>query len=256
MGKMRDLIRELNSRIDIPQPHRSDLICEIYYDMKETYDHYTEKGLSTEEAENRTCEKFSFDDASLKELSDLHCSGYCKMLNRFSGSLRNRMDKSIMVITVLFILLVYFSQISSTELFKNAGEIIFLPLAITSAALLILAAKVMQLYIRKEHSIKTLKRGSGTVIFCSIFSLMTGISGYFLQFYKVTVQASKEIEIYGYSTDILIKALVEWHLKGTALLIFSVFSSILIAILWLVIVKKESMIIDREADLIINDPFI
>jgi hypothetical protein len=133
---------------------------------------------------------------------------------------------------------------------------IFLPLGITSAALIILAVKVMQLYIRKEHSIKNLKRGSVTIIFCSILTLMTGISGYFLQFYKVTVQASKEIELNGYSTDILIKALVDWHLKGTALLIFSVFSSILIAILWLVIVKKESIIIDREADLIINDPFV
>lgn len=256
MEKMRNLIRELNSRIDIPQPQRSDMICEIYYDMKETYDHYTAKGLSSEEAENRTCEKFSFDNASLKELSDLHCSGYCKMLNRFSSSVRRGLDKSIMVITVLFILFVYFSQISSTELIQNAGNFIFVPLGITSAALIILAVKVMQLYIRKEHSIKNLKRGSVTIIFCSILTLMTGISGYFLQFYKVTVQASKEIELNGYSTDILIKALVDWHLKGTALLIFSVFSSILIAIFWLMIIKNEGQIIDREADLIINDPFV
>ena len=78
MNQFTPLLKQLNSRLDLPQPQKSRILLEISADLNDLYDLYVSQGHSREEAKQRAEIKFDFDERKyflnvLTEMSVLEC---------------------------------------------------------------------------------------------------------------------------------------------------------------------------------------
>ena len=72
MKEIKPLIKELNEKLEMPQPAKARFILEIALDMQDFYNHCIEKGKLTEEALKATKERFLPDKSTIYEIEDLH----------------------------------------------------------------------------------------------------------------------------------------------------------------------------------------
>jgi hypothetical protein len=57
MARFSSIIRDLNSRLDLPQPARSRVLLEIHADLEDLYEFYLQKGAEAAEAEKMAEER-------------------------------------------------------------------------------------------------------------------------------------------------------------------------------------------------------
>ncbi len=117
MDELKDIIREINKKLHIPQPERSQVIMEIYDDLEDTYKYYLQK-YDQEAALVKTKEKFNFNSKTIDQLVNIHSSKLTKALQRFSFTTRTKLEKWILTISITTLLTYFLITILTTELFR------------------------------------------------------------------------------------------------------------------------------------------
>ena len=118
------LLREINSRLDIPQPLKSRVILEISGDIEDTFDYYINKGFTESDAEKITLDKFSLSEESLAELINLHTSQYKSWLNNLSENTRAIWEKTLLSLVMMIVLVSFYTSINSAPFFQNTSYLL------------------------------------------------------------------------------------------------------------------------------------
>jgi len=256
MNKFTYLLEEINNKLDLPQPLKSRVLLEISGDIEEIYHAYLERGLSEDEAEQKTKDKFLLSDEAFKELIQIHSTPYRRWLDRLSQRAQTTWEQILLVLIFLLILFSFLQVASSTPFFTNASKFIY-PILITLLfAVILFIIKFYQFYLKKDHEIRKLRAGLDWMLYFSIAVLFFGISGYFGEIYLSTgkVQFLGPYFIISLLTDSsTIKLSVDWMMRSSAMLLTCSGSLMIILVFWFSLTNKAGKIEEAEASILLEN---
>ena len=249
---MKRFVRQLQSveaRLDLPQPLKARILLEIAADMEDLFIHYTESGLDTEEATSRVEEKMDITDESLQALIQVHKSGFQKLLDQVELETRSRWEKIILVFTILIVAALSMRTVIAIPMITRASHFVWPILGIGLIGLIVFIAKAYHLYIRKDHEIRTLRKGIPSLLFFAGVSFVVGILGYFLELFKAGdhgyLMDYKIIFIltpHRMGSDVDLERLTTWMMQSSSMIMVSILVTISMAILWFILVNKVQKI--------------
>lgn len=240
MSRFAGILREINGKLDLPQPDKSHILLEIASDLEDIYRFYLDKGLSEEEAVRRAEEKLDLSDEALRELVDVHESGMRKLLGRISEQARTRWERILLAMAVIIIAAYSGRQILSAQLYTQASRFVWPILLLALAALVITIWQVYKLYIKKDHDIRTLGAGLPWLLGVGAASLLSGLLGMMYEFHRSALMAAGEVE----RSLIFI---VQCALRCSAMMMVGLVTSISIGTAWFVLMNKVRRIEIAEA---------
>jgi len=256
MNQFTDLLRNLNSKIDLPQPAKSRIILEIAADLNDTYHLYQKRGLSKTEAANKAREKFELSDEIISDLSSIHTNLFRQWLDRTIGKSQALWEKVLFITIFLFLLISTVYIVTKNPFFAEASLFVYPILAALIMATILWSVKFYQLYIKKDHRLKRLRYGLSWFKILGLINLFTGISGYFLELYL----SKAEVLFLGPLFIILIQdtneellSIIELLSKNASLILICMLVIMITAILWLIIVEKINSIEQAEAAMLLNE---
>ncbi len=240
MSRFAERLREINGKLDLPQPEKSHILLEIASDLDDMYQFFREEGLNEEEAAKRAEEKLDLSDDALRELVEIHESGMRKLLDRISSQARSRWERVLLAMTVIVIAAYSGRQIFSARLYAQASRFVWPILLFALAALVITIWQVYKLYIKKDHDIRTLGVGLPWLVAMGAASFLTGLLGMMFEFHRSALMAADDVER-------SLVFLVESALRSSAMTMVGLFTVIAIAIVWFVLMNKVRNIEIAEA---------
>jgi len=236
MNRFVSTIKMLDEKIDLPQPMKSRILLEISADLNDLFEYYKQKGLSDHEAEQKTQEKFHFDEKSIEELTEVYNTGFYRWLHTITDRTRNRWEKLALVFIILFSLFFVGQVILSSEFFLHSSVFVIPVLTIVFFALILLMIKFYKIYILKDHNIKRLRSNLPSILFLGGATLLVGVLGFFIHLYLTVSMISSDIEK---TLSHLIEMMISSSAYLMICLILTIFISILLYILYTKITKIE-----------------
>ena len=212
MSRFADVLKDINGKLDLPQPEKSHILLEIASDLEDIYRAYRERGLGEEEARRRAEEKLDLSDEALRELVEIHQSGLRKFLGRISEQARSRWERVLLAMALLFAL----------------------------AAIVITIWQIYKLYMKKDHDTRTLGDGLPWLLAAGAASLLSGLLGMMYELHRSALMAAGEVE-----RSLLF--LVQCALRCSAMMMVGLLTAIAIGIVWFVLMNKVRRIEIAEA---------
>jgi hypothetical protein len=240
MSRFTELLKRTNERLELPQPAKSRILLEIASDMDDMYHFFIDQGLSERDAAVRVNEKFEVSDDALQELIQVHESPIRKFLSRFSDQAQTRWERVILVILVLFVAGFSGPQILSGEFFDQVSGFVWPAVGISFVILIITIQSIYRLYIKKDHNIKTLRSGLPWLLALSCASLLNGFAGYTWEMYRASMA-------FAGSADINLVPIVQWGINSSAMVVASLWATIVAVLSWFVLMGKAKSIEIAEA---------
>jgi hypothetical protein len=80
MNRFASLLREVNNRLNLPQPTKSRILLEMAGDLEDLYNFYRGQGLDENEAVQKAEEKIDASYEALAELVEIHQTSYRKLM--------------------------------------------------------------------------------------------------------------------------------------------------------------------------------
>ena len=102
MDKFASILKQVNEKINLPQPMKSRILLEISADLNDLYEIYLNQGYSEKEALQQAEQKCNFDEQTLNELIDVYDTGIYNWLHNISDRTRNRWEKLSIIFIILF----------------------------------------------------------------------------------------------------------------------------------------------------------
>jgi hypothetical protein len=259
MNKFVPLLQKINEKLDLPQPIKSRIILEMVADLNDLYETYRSKGLSEEEAIQKTEEKFDVSEDTIKELAQVHTTGFRKYLDKLSQRSKVTWETIILSFMVLSIA-VYSSQtIFKTTFVQNASIFVY-PISIVFLGIVIISiSKFYQLYIQKDHDQLKLRSGMNLIIDLGIINILTGGFGYIFvilssggvgEFYVpflliiFTVTSPESLQ--------MLITITQTMIKISSLMMICILSTMLSALIWFGLMNKISKIEQAEAEILLE----
>jgi uncharacterized membrane protein len=241
------ILRRTAARLDLPQPTRSQVLLEMAADLEDLFDAYRQRGFSEDEAERRVTERFDASDDALSELARLHRSAFRRFMDRFSAQAQTLWERVMLGVILLFVAVMTGRSLASTTFFGNASVFVWPAIVVGVAAVGIFLGKTYQLYIKKDHRIRGLRRWLPTLLMLTCAALFNGVFGYFLTLQLTMTRIAGEYEKFGIYFE-------RWLVGGTATMILSLLVAILAALFWFVLMNKVRRIELAEAALMLEAP--
>lgn len=257
MKNFKHILTDLNDRINLPQPEKSRILLEISSDMEDLYNFHKSKGLSESDAKKLVEEKFEFDDNALSQLVNIHETVYRKFLNKLSRTAQTRWERSLLLFIVIFISIFAFREIFTTRFFLKSSDFIFPVIGFLFVIFILSVIKSYNLFIKKEHDIKNLRKGIPAILFFGILNLTAGLTGYFIEIYKsgesgILIETFILPLISTKDTGISINISVEWFLKISAMLMGCMLVTIFSVFIWFTLINKVIKIEQAEARMLLK----
>lgn len=133
MNPFADVLRDLNARLDIPQPEKYRILLEISADLNDAADHFQSEGLSKDDAVRKAIETFDVSGESLAQLQAVHHNLFRRWIDRLSAQTWSRWEKAVFAVIFLFILLFSGREMLTGRFFVLAGGFAW-PVAMAMAA--------------------------------------------------------------------------------------------------------------------------
>ena len=241
MSWKRDVLRELDARLDLPQPARSRVILEIAADLEDTSRMLTERGLSIDEAREQATRRFEPSGDALREISAVHAAGFQRFLGRFSGASRRRWERVLLVLLFLFLLLGTRVLLPAPDLFANAGPGLLAVVTVTVGALLLSALKLYDAFVRQRQDSRRMRRGLDWILGLAGVDVFVGLSAFWLGLYGVAGRSTEDP-----ATSLLY--LFEWLVEGTATAILALQAAVLLSLLWYLLSRRTETVARFEAE--------
>lgn len=240
MNQFSETLREINRRLDLPQPAKSRVILEIAADLQDLFEYYRGIGLNDETARERALVQCDLSDESLAQLVQIHTAPWRRFLDRLSDQGRARWERGLLLLLMAFIAATTGRLVISTGLFRIASGAVWPIIGITAAALIISAYTIYLAYIKQEHDLPRLRSGLPLLLVLSGGCLVIGLYGYWLALYRTAARAAADVEG-------ALRLAVAWLTAGSAMLMVAFMSAILIALLWYLLADKVARIEEAEA---------
>jgi uncharacterized membrane protein len=245
MKRFTEILRSAADRLDLPQPSKSNVLLEIAADLEDLFQHYREQGHDEEDSARLVEEKFSVSDDVLLQLSRVHRSAVQRWLERLSDRARSLGERILLFVIVLLTVTAVGMQLAGTTLFRDTSDFIW-PLAVIAAAALALSlAKIYQLYVRKDHHVRTLRDGLPTLMFLALAALFVGCFGLVWELF-----ASMSAAAAGDTHPAI--PFNRWMFESTATLIASLLVAIVTALAWFLILNKVLRVERAGASLLLE----
>lgn len=259
MKQFAPLLERINQKLDLPQPAKSRILLEIAADLEDLYEYYRSQGLDENEARQRSEEKFDMTDDAVKELISIHQSLFKRLFDKLSQQAQSRWERILLFVSLLIITAMTANTIFMTKFFNYASHFVWLPVALTISGLAIALTKYYSIFIKKEHQIKTIRKGLPLLFFIGSSSLVFSIFGYCYEIYR-----AGEYSIFMHwflmiiispsakNTGFDLFKLYEFMVRSSSLMLFGIFSFMLISIIWYGLTIKSIQIEKNELNQWLN----
>jgi uncharacterized membrane protein len=241
------ILRRTAARLDLPQPIKSRVLLEMAADLEDLFDAYRQRGLGEDEAERKVTERFDASDDALSELARLHRSAFRRWMDRFSAQAQTVWERMMLGVILLFVAVMTGRSLASTTFFRNASVFVWPAIVVGIAVVGIFLGKAYQLYIKKDHRVRGLRRWLPTLLMLTCAALFNGVFGYLLTLQLTMARIAEEHEKAGIYFE-------SWLVGGTATMILSLLVAILAALFWFVLMNKVKRIELAEAALMLEAP--
>lgn len=255
MKRFTDLLTGINSKLNLPQPLKSRIIWEIAGDIEDTFNAYLERGLSEEDAESRTRDKFALSDSSIEELTGIHLTPYRRWLGRLSQSGQSKWEKSLFAIIFILVLLSITRVVYSTPFFENASYFVYPILALLLFTTILFFVKFYQFYIKKDHDIKKIRKGLDWILYLCVAIFFLGIAGYFGELYL----SGQSVEYLGpffflsfLSESSTLQLSMQWLIRNASMMLTCLGSVMITMLYWFMLINKAGRIEQAEASILLD----
>ncbi len=256
MKKFTNLLTEINNKLDLPQPLKSRVLLEVSGDIQEMYAAYIERGLSEEEAELKTKDKFSFTEDTIDDLIQIHSTPYRRWFNKLSQRAQSTWEQLLLALIFALVLFSFAQVITSTPFFTSASKFVY-PILLTLLFVTVLfVTKFYQLYLKKDHNVKKVRSGLDWMLYFCGASLFFGMTGYFGEMYlsSGSVQFLGPYFIISLLTDSnTLHYSVEWMMRSSAMLMTCCTSVLITLLFWFILINKASKIEEAEASILLEE---
>jgi len=185
MNQFAPILKKINEKLDLPQPIKSRIILEIAADMEDAYNLYRQQGLSEKEALEKVKETFVFTDSALRELTEIHQTFFRRLLGKFSEQAANRWERVVLFVVFLFVITISAKTLITTPFFSQVSKFIFPICGLFLGIILIAKIKFYQLYIRKDHDVKRLRRWMAWIVILGVVNLVISFTGGIFEFLAI-----------------------------------------------------------------------
>jgi len=246
MTQFNDTMRQIARRLDLPQPFRARVLLEIAADLHDLERHFLDQGLSEEEAQRRAIEHCDLSDEAISGLVRVHAGGYRRFLERLGAQARTRWERLFLAVILVFVALTSGRLVLTAGVFRAASAFVWPVLASTFLAVSVLVVKYHAAFLRQSHDSRRLRAGLTLAPGLATANLMIGMTGLWLGLYLAARRTALD-------SDHALTHVRGWMLSGSATLIVSLVSALLIAILWFVLARKIARIEESEAEILLAE---
>jgi len=248
MKEFLSVLGEIENKLNIPQPARSRVLLEIGMDMEDTFNLYLEKGMSRKTAIQKTKEQFNPSDDIIAELSELHQSLYTRLVDKLSGQFQSKIEKTGMVVLIIFIALFSGKIIISNSFFFNASSLTLPVMGIGFLAIVLSLNKAFNLYIKMDHNISRLRNGLPSILFLGGASLLAGVIGFFIETYHFFGEAA-------FNIDNFLMLFTGYLIRISSMMMISLLLTLLVATIWFILINKVLRIEQSESEMLMIQNF-
>ena len=253
MSRFSSLLTSINERLDAPQPVKARILLEISADLEDAYEFYRDSGESDADATRLAQEKFILDDATISELSSIHQPLLQKWMDKVSLGVQSRWERVVLILTLLTIALLSGRVMLSNEFAKNS-PFIWPIWGITILGVVQFFVKFYKLYLLKDHYNRTLRKGLNIIAYLGVFCMTLGFAGYFYELLHYSldtiIPGGSLITVLVTVTDSVqrIRDITTCFVTSASVMMASLFSGMLLALLWYILNNKISSIEMSEAE--------
>ena len=256
MKKFSSLLKELNSKIDLPQPKKSRILLEIAADLNDLYDHYIKCGLSESEAIRQAREKFELSDEIVSDLSEIHSNLFKQWIDKTVGKANDICERILFLLLFIFILLSAIFAVLTTPFFLDTSTFVYPILVLLIFTIVLWCTKFYQLYIKKDHDLKRLRTGMSLFKFMWVASLFIGLYGYFIELYlsgAKTLFLGPLFIITIVRVDEILPSIMDFMIKSSSLMMVCMLVILIIGVLWFNLTQKVSQIEQAETEFLLAE---
>lgn len=246
MKQFTPLLKSISERLDLPQPRKSRILLEIGADLEDLFNFYCTKGFSETEAMLKAEEKFAVSDEALSQLVQIHESVFRRFMDKLSEQAKTRWERILLIVILLFIAAFSSKQILTVQFFQQASKFIWLVVGISLGAAILSIAKFYNLYLKKDHHVKKLRKGLPILLFLGGGSLIVGTYGFFIELHF----SASRIIIHPERTFFFT---MDWLAKSCALVVFSLVVALFTALIWFIFYNKVKKIEQAEIAFLLNE---
>jgi hypothetical protein len=239
MSPFRDVLNDLNRRLDLPQPIRGRILLEIAGDLDELYRHFLEQGREPEGARRETLARLDLSPQALQEMAGIHTGGLRRLLASLGSQRLSRLERAVFLLVLVVVGLYTGRLLLEGRLFLAAGPLVW-PVAVgTAFGLLLAGVKFYQLGLKQDHRPAAVQRGLNLLLGLAVGDLVLGLAGFWFGLRQAALQTVEEPGLY-------LLHLVSWLHGGAALLIVAFLGAVLVALLWFIISSRVARIEEAE----------
>ena len=254
MNRFTPILKQINEKLDLPQPQKSRIILEIAADLEDMYNVYLNTGLDEDKAAQKAIEKFKLDTATLKELAQIHQTALQKMYHNISASVRRWWERAILAIILIVISLLTLRVTMTSQFFAQASWFVCPMLAIFMLISVLFLVKVYKLFIKKEHSIHRVRSGLSFILFLIGVNFIIGILGYIVELYAsgsnvyfLTLWGSLITEYDVVKSATTNVNIMQWHIKYASVALMNITVTVITAVMWFILSSIVHKIEQDEA---------
>jgi hypothetical protein len=172
-----DVLRRIESMLDVPYPQRSHLLRELEADLEACATVLREQGASEDEARDGALRDLGLDDEALASLATLHAPLIRRLLLRLPQPVREPAEwlaaGSSLIIGLYFV----FTEVPMLELIREGGIAMYFILFICGAALLLQARRAFAWFVSRDHSPASLARNTATPLYLAAAGMCAALGG-------------------------------------------------------------------------------
>lgn len=235
MSPFRDILDELNRRLDLPQPIRGRILLEVAGDLDDLYRHFLAQDPDPERARQEALARLDLSPEAVSEMASIHTGGLRLLLARIGAQKLSRWERGVLAVVGVFVALYTGRLLLTQDLLRLAGPFVWPVAVATALALLISAVKFYQMGLKQDHRPAAVARGLGLLLGLAIVDLFCGLTGFWYGLRQASLAAVQ-------APDQVLRFLVSWLHGGSALLITAFLGAILVALLWFVLSSRAARI--------------
>lgn len=253
MNEFSLLLKQLNEKLNLPQPVKSRILLEVGADLADAAEYFRNQGMSEKAAQQKAIEKFSLEDAGIDALVELHRSRLQRFLDNVSLQARTRWEKTLLLLILLMIAVFSVRAIVTTPFLQNTNQFLWWTIGNCLAGLGLGLAKFYQLYVKKAHYIRTLRNGLPALLFLSGMNLTGGVLGHFTELFfakeHALLRSTKLIYLFNVNSSETLQQvmfLTNAMIRNSATTMVCLLGTIFLAFVWFVLENKVLRIQQAE----------
>ena len=228
MNAFSSILKPLYDKLDLPQPEKSRVIIEVAADMEDTYQSYLEQGFSEEKSIDLTKTHFQFDETSIKELNQIHQTGFQKLLLKLSDQARSWWERAALIFILIFIVQFSGQFILTKSFLLETSRFVWPILGIGMIMMILALAKFYEVFIKRKSLTIHLRSNLFFILFLGGTGLIVGLYGFLYETFRALNECL-------YHLDDTFSIMVHWLYQSSAMAITGFWVFIISAILWFIL---------------------